>query len=161
MKSALILSSTILLVLNCSIQKIALNTTTGLVEYGIDAIYAEPDLKIAEQAVASNLKLLEGFHLADKNNKKLLLMAGGYGIAPLVFLAEEAMKVGCRVDLVQGVRTGALASPKEMMPEGAELTVMTEDASLGLKGRITDCPNKLVAEADQVFACGPMPMYRT
>jgi len=95
-----------------------------------------------------------------KPGKKLLLMAGGYGIAPLVFLAEEAMKAGCRVDLVQGVRTGALASPKEMMPEGAELTVMTEDASLGLKGRITDCPDRLVAEADQIFACGPMPMYR-
>ncbi len=95
-----------------------------------------------------------------KPEKKLLLMAGGYGIAPLVFLAEEAMKKGCRVDLVQGVRTGTLACPAGMMPEGAALLIMTEDASLGLKGRITDCPDRLVAEADQIFACGPMAMYR-
>jgi hypothetical protein len=90
MKIALIFASAIFLFLNCSIQKIALNTTTGLVEYGIDAIYAEPDLKIAEQAVASNLKLLEGFHLADKNNKKLLLMlTQGFASYSLGFLEDD------------------------------------------------------------------------
>jgi hypothetical protein len=90
MKIVLIFVTTIILFLNCSIQKIALNTTTDLVEYGIDAIYAEPDLKIAEQAVASNLKLLEGFHLADKNNKKLLLMlTQGFASYSLGFLEDD------------------------------------------------------------------------
>lgn len=89
MKIALILILTTFLFLNC-IQKIALNTTTGLVAYGIDAIYAEPDLKIAEQAVASNLKLLEGFHLADKKNKKLLLMlTQGFASYSLGFLEDD------------------------------------------------------------------------
>lgn len=90
MKITLILISTALLFLNCSIQKLALNTTTGLVAYGIDAIYAEPDLKIAEQAVASNLKLLEGFHLADKKNKRLLLMlTQGFASYSLGFLEDD------------------------------------------------------------------------
>jgi hypothetical protein len=90
MKIALIFISTILLFLNCSIQKIALKTTTGLVAYGIDAIYAEPDLKIAEQAVASDLKLLEGFHLADKKNKELLLMlTQGFASYSLGFLEDD------------------------------------------------------------------------
>lgn len=90
MKIALIFASTVLFLLNCSVQKIALNATTGLVEYGIDAIYAEPDLKIAEQAVASNLKLLEGFHLADKKNKKLLLMlTQGFASYSLGFLEDD------------------------------------------------------------------------
>ena len=90
MKIALIIISTILLFLNCSLQKIALKTTTGLVAYGIDAIYAEPDLKIAEQAVASDLKLLEGFHLADKKNKDLLLMlTQGFASYSLGFLEDD------------------------------------------------------------------------
>lgn len=90
MKIALALISTTLLFLSCSIQRIALNTTTDLVAYGIDAIYAEPDLKIAEQAVASNLKLLEGFHRADTNNKKLLLMlTQGYASYSLGFLEDD------------------------------------------------------------------------
>jgi len=90
MKIALICASTILLFLNCSLQKMALNTTTGLVAYGIDAIYAEPDLTMAEQAIASNLKLLEGFHLADKKNKKLLLMlTQGFASYSLGFLEDD------------------------------------------------------------------------
>lgn len=90
MKIALVFISIILLFLNCSIQKIALNTTTDLVAYGIDAIYAEPDLQIAEQAVASNLKLLEGFHRADPENEKLLLMlTQGFASYSLGFLEDD------------------------------------------------------------------------
>jgi len=90
MKIALIFTSVVVLFLNCSIQRIALNTTTDLVAYGIDAIYAEPDLKIAEQAVASNLKLLEGFHRADPENKKLLLMlTQGFASYSLGFLEDD------------------------------------------------------------------------
>jgi len=61
---------------------------------------------------------------------------------------------------VQGVRTKTLACRRSLLPKGTNLTVMTEDGSEGLKGRITDCPQELVEEADQIFACGPMPMYR-
>lgn len=90
MKIALIFAVSVFLFLNCSIQKIALNATTDLVEYGIEAIYAEPDMKTAEHAVASNLKLLEGFHLADKKNKKLLLMlTQGFASYSLGFLEDE------------------------------------------------------------------------
>jgi hypothetical protein len=74
----------------CSLQKIALKSTTGLFEYGIEALYAEPDIKIAEQAIASNLKLLEGFHLADPNNKEILnLLTQGFASYSLGFLEDE------------------------------------------------------------------------
>ncbi|NIT61833.1 MAG: lipoprotein, partial [Aliifodinibius sp.] len=72
MRKLLLLLSSLILLSGCSLQKIALNTTTGLFSYGIEAIYAEPDLEIAETAVASNLKLLEGFHRADPQNETLL-----------------------------------------------------------------------------------------
>ena len=73
----------------CSVQKLALKTTSGLFAYGIEALYAEPDLEIAEIAIASNLKLLEGFHLADPKNKTMLqLLLEGYSGYSLGFLED-------------------------------------------------------------------------
>lgn len=90
MKRVIFLLSVLLLMTGCSLQKIALKTTSGLFSYGMDALYAEPDLGIAEIAVASNLKLLEGFHLADPKNKNLLeMLAQGYASFSLAFLEES------------------------------------------------------------------------
>ena len=75
---------------SCSMQKFALKTTSGLFSYGIEAIYSEPDLQIAEYAIASNLKLLEGFHLADPKNKEILIMlTQGFASYSLGFLEDE------------------------------------------------------------------------
>lgn len=89
MRRVIFLLSALLLMSGCSLQKIALKTTSGLFSYGMDALYAEPDLGIAEIAVASNLKLLEGFHLADPKNKNLLeMLTQGYASFSLAFLEE-------------------------------------------------------------------------
>ena len=64
-------------------------------------------MKIAEQAVASNLKLLEGFHLADKKNKKLLLMlTQGFASYSLRITSYNV----CYTKLLRGVG-GTPASP--------------------------------------------------
>lgn len=88
----ILLLSFLLLTLNaCSIQKLALKTTSGLFEYGIEAFYAESDLLIAEPALAANLKLLEGFHRADPGNKAILeMLTQGYAGMALAFLEDEA-----------------------------------------------------------------------
>lgn len=89
MKKVFILLASLLILTSCSIQKIALKTTSGLFAYGIEALYAEPDLEIAEIAIASNIKLLEGFHLADPKNKSLLeLLTQGYASFSLAFLEQ-------------------------------------------------------------------------
>ena len=78
-----------MLLLTGCIQKIAVNVTSGLFAHGIDALFAEPDLEIAEVAVMSNLKLLEGFHRADPGHKDLLeILAMGYASYSLGFLEE-------------------------------------------------------------------------
>ncbi len=90
MKKSILFVLGVFLFSSCSIQKVAIRTTSGLFAYGIEAIYAEPDLKIAEQAVASNLKLLEGLHRADPKNKKLLLMlTQGYASFALAFVEDQ------------------------------------------------------------------------
>ncbi|GAB4371117.1 MAG: hypothetical protein Kow0042_13720 [Calditrichia bacterium] len=88
MFSVLLLS--VFLFSGCSLQKIALRSTTSLLYYGIDAIYQEEDLQIAEQAIASDLKLLEGLYQADPKNKDILLMlTQGYASYSLGFVEDE------------------------------------------------------------------------
>ena len=100
-----------------------------------------------------------GFTVDDKADK-LLLIGGGMGIAPLNFMSNHAMALGKKITLVLGARTGDLLCPSSHLPDVNECVLCTEDASVGIKGRVTDCPDNYIAEADQIFACGPLPMYR-
>ncbi len=81
----------ILLLSGCSLQKLALKSTVGLMQYGVEAIYSEPDLELAEQAIGSNLKLLEGFLQADPKNKQLLmLLTQGFASYSLGFVEDSS-----------------------------------------------------------------------
>jgi len=97
-------------------------------------------------------------HPASHN---LLLVAGGIGIAPLRFLAQEGMYQGCSVRLLLGASTASQLYSKYFLPPEAESTVATEDGSAGKKGMITDILPDFAIWADQIFACGPVSMYHT
>jgi len=66
---------------------------TPVFKTSIDAFYEETDLQIAEQALASNLKLLEGLLKNDPENEDLLLLlAQGYAGYALGFVEDEDPK---------------------------------------------------------------------
>jgi dihydroorotate dehydrogenase electron transfer subunit len=90
-----------------------------------------------------------------------VLVGGGYGAAPLLFLAGELRARGCRVDVVIGAATaGRLLDATEAGRLGHTLTVTTDDGSAGRRGLVTDPLPELLAGAgaERVYACGPMPM---
>ena len=90
-----------------------------------------------------------------------LLVGGGYGTAPLFFLATELRVRRCRVDFVIGaVSAGRLLDAMEAERLGHRLTVTTDDGSAGRRGLVTDPLPELLAGdgAERVYACGPMPM---
>jgi len=93
-------------------------------------------------------------------SQNLLLVAGGSGIAPLYFLAQEALKRGCSITLLLGAATAAQLYPQALIPSGVKLVAATEDGTKGRQGMVTDLLPDFARRADQVFACGPMPMYR-
>jgi dihydroorotate dehydrogenase electron transfer subunit len=95
------------------------------------------------------------------DSKKLLLAAGGIGIAPLVFLANDAIRKGKEVTLLLGAPTARQLYPTKLLPAGARLITATEDGSTGRKGMITDILSDFISGTDQLFACGPLPMYKT
>lgn len=92
--------------------------------------------------------------------RNLLLVAGGVGIAPLVALAEHAIAKGLKVRLVIGEKNAAKIYPEHLLPSGIKPVITTEDGSLGRKGMVTDILPQFTAQADQLFVCGPLPMYQ-
>ena len=98
-----------------------------------------------------------GFDLAPSAGD-LLMVGGGYGVAPLLFLANRAVARGDAVRMVIGARTAEdvlLAEP--FRESGAEVVVTTEDATLGIGGRVTAVLPSLLAarRPDALYACGP------
>ena len=90
-----------------------------------------------------------------------LLVGGGYGVAPLFFLAEELRVRGCRVDFVVGASTtDRLFKAIEAKRLGRTTVITTDDGSSGQRGVVTDPMPALMAQArsGMVYACGPMPM---
>jgi len=94
----------------------------------------------------------------EANSKKLLLVAGGIGIAPLRLLAAKALSEGRQVTLLLGARSAAGIIPENMIPSGATRVFVTDDGSAGRKGAVTDILPSYLKDADQVFACGPLAM---
>jgi len=88
---------------------------------------------------------------------KLLLVAGGMGIAPLYFLAQHALNRGYPVTLLYGTAN----RDRYQLPPEIEQVAATEDGTVGHQGMITDLLPDYTGRADQVFACGPVPMYET
>jgi dihydroorotate dehydrogenase electron transfer subunit len=91
----------------------------------------------------------------------LLLVGGGYGVAPLHFLAERALAAGWAVSMVIGARTAIdVVFAERFAALGARVVVTTDDGSRGQQGVATDAARHLVGEADYqaLYACGPEPM---
>jgi dihydroorotate dehydrogenase electron transfer subunit len=92
--------------------------------------------------------------------KKLLMLAGGIGIAPLAFLAGQAARQGKEVTLLLGAPTARQLYPSKLVPARVRLITATDDGSQGERGMITEILPNFINDADQLFACGPLPMYK-
>ncbi len=118
---------------------------------------------LSEQPANSCVDMLgplgNGFTIYPESHN-LLLIAGGMGVAPLNFLAIEAQNRGCAVTLKQGSKTMAYVIKDDYKAARVTFITVTEDGSAGEKGLVIDGLSKLAGQADQVFACGPVPMYR-
>ena len=104
-----------------------------------------------------------GTHYAWKPRQHLILVAGGYGAAPMYFVAKEAIKDDCTIDFIVGARSQAhLLYLEEIRSlKNTTLHVATDDGSLGHKGYNTEVLEKLLPQHDtSVFACGPEMMLK-
>jgi dihydroorotate dehydrogenase electron transfer subunit len=90
-----------------------------------------------------------------------VIVAGGYGSAPMDMLTQELKARGCSVDVVLGAATqDKLFGVLDLKRDADSVTVTTDDGSSGVRGRVTDVLPELIqrTSARAVYACGPMGM---
>lgn len=100
----------------------------------------------------------QGFTLQGKRH---LLVGGGYGAAPLLFLAKQAISRGDAVLACLGARSAEDVLLLDAFKEAScETMVATEDGSCGMKGLVTQAALDSLKDfrPDSIYACGPLPM---
>jgi len=106
----------------------------------------------------------KGFSI-QPSAKTLLLVAGGIGIAPLALLMQYASSRH-QMTLIHGAITATQLYVERCQLtainyQGVQFIPVTEDGSTGKKGMATDILPDFLDRADQVYACGPVDMYKT
>lgn len=92
--------------------------------------------------------------------QRLLLVGGGVGVAPLLYLGAELKKKGHRVTFLLGARTANDLLRMEAFKGYGDVYVTTEDASLGEKGFVTQHSLLQQQNFDFIYTCGPTPMMQ-
>lgn len=103
--------------------------------------------------------------LPGQGIRQVALVGGGYGVAPLLFLAQEALARRLQASVIIGARTAtSLLLVEDFAALGLSPLVTTEDGSAGQQGRVTDALRLLLAGSVErpqaVFACGPVGMLQ-
>ena len=102
-------------------------------------------------------------HGFDRSAKPPLLIGGGTGLAPLLYLAETMAAEGIKPDVIMGGRTADDLFWKDMYLDLVErMGLTTDDGSLGTKGTVmAELPLVLQRiHYDCVYVCGPAPMMK-
>ncbi|MFW9930637.1 MAG: dihydroorotate dehydrogenase electron transfer subunit [Candidatus Thorarchaeota archaeon] len=106
------------------------------------------------------------FSLPSKKVSKVLLVAGGTGIAPLNFLAKKLISHEIYTVIIEGARVlDELVFKSKIKKDFSEILYCTDDGSYGQKGFATEIFEKIINEESSkrlkeivVYTCGPEKM---
>lgn len=104
------------------------------------------------------LPLGNSFTMPRSTNERVLLVGGGVGIAPMLFLGKRLVELGVRPTFLLGARTADELLEKDMFNELGDLYLTTEDGSEGEKGYVTNHSILKEKQFDRIATCGPKPM---
>jgi len=106
------------------------------------------------------LPLGRGFTLRHVPHAKTLLVGGGVGVAPLLWLGAVLGESGCDVTFLLGARSAADLLLADEFSRRGRLLVTTEDGSSGELGFVTHHSVLSREHFDFVQCCGPTPMMK-
>lgn len=104
-----------------------------------------------------------------RSGRPTVMVAGGVGVAPFIFLAAEAVRAGTvkpeELIVLFGAGTAGLLSGEEKFRSlGVPIFLATDDGSQGYHGYVTAVLEDLLRENPDscrfLYACGPTPMMR-
>ena len=104
------------------------------------------------------LPLGNSFTLPEKPGAKVLLVGGGVGVAPLLYLGRKIKTMGMQPTFLLGARTAKDVLEKPLFEEVGRVLITTEDGSEGEKGFVTNHSVLASENFDLISTCGPKPM---
>ncbi len=141
--------------------------------FGVHDVDSEKNtIRLLIQQVGKGTRHLAGLRVGDRLNvilplgngfelqgKKVLLVGGGAGTAPLLLLARRLHEQGIDTTILLGGRTAELVPVQEPFAALGRLAIATDDGSLGEKGMVTQ-HSLFSVEYDHIYCCGPTPMMK-
>jgi dihydroorotate dehydrogenase electron transfer subunit len=122
---------------------------------------------LAQSKVGEELDILgplgNGFSI--NGTKTAVLIGGGMGVAPLLYLANSLKGKVQKLQVFIGAREKErLVCESELKPAASDLFVCTDDGSYGEKGLVTDLFRHQLTtynlQLTTIYACGPRPMLK-
>ena len=105
------------------------------------------------------LPLGNGFTLSGQDGR-VLLVGGGVGVAPLLYLGAVLKQQGVDVTFLLGARTSKDLLMLEHFRQFGRVLMTTEDGSSGEKGFVTNHTSLYKEHFDLIQCCGPTPMMK-
>ena len=92
--------------------------------------------------------------------EKVLLVGGGVGVAPLLYMGAQMQQMGMEPTFLLGARTAKDQLLLDMFNRFGRVFVTTEDGSQGEKGFVTNHSILSDERFDRISTCGPTPMMK-
>ena len=105
------------------------------------------------------LPLGNAFTMPSAKDEKVLLVGGGVGVAPMLYLGSVLHAQGIQPTFLLGGRTAQDLLELDIFNKYGRVSVTTEDGSLGEKGFVTN-HSVLNEHFDRICTCGPTPMMK-
>jgi dihydroorotate dehydrogenase electron transfer subunit len=103
---------------------------------------------------------LGNFFSVPSKGEKILLVGGGCGVAPLLYLAKYLKSHDFGFDILMGFRNIYRIIEYKEYEKLGKVFLTTEDGSEGEKGFVTDHSVLKKAKYDRIYCCGPESMMK-
>lgn len=104
------------------------------------------------------LPLGNGFSIPASKESQPLLVGGGVGTAPMLFLGEHLKQQGFNPTFLLGARSAKDLLQLEEFNKLGTVYTTTEDGNAGETGYVTQHSVLQLKQFDMIYTCGPKPM---
>ena len=115
---------------------------------------------VAGESINLLFPLGNWFHEPATKGVRVLLVGGGCGVAPLLYLGAHLKNKGYKVNFLLGARTKADLIELCEYERFGNVYTTTEDGSFGERGFVTQHSVLNDANFDHYYTCGPTPMMK-
>ncbi len=119
--------------------------------------------RLAELGAGDTLNVVmplgHGFTFPEKG-ENMLLVGGGVGTAPLLYMGKKMCEAGMRPVFLLGGRTAGDLMQLDLFRAYGDVYVTTEDGSMGEKGFVTQHSILSQMTFNRIATCGPKPMMQ-